>query len=95
MATGPELGDLVGSIDGEPAFGGSDLCVASYDAMGTFQWIRIAGSTETDSASSCTYDPAAGIVYLSVNTLGGLDGMASRGLGDLAFARFTASGQPL
>src|SRR5204862_6928511 len=56
-------GELLLSPFGEGGYGGRDIFVAQYDARGTRQWLRNAGSSGFDSARSLTLD-AAGNIYL-------------------------------
>jgi hypothetical protein len=79
-------------FDGQPYAGGAnDFCVIAWNADGTHAFTRSGGSAGSDAASSIALAPN-GLVYVSIITDASLDGVAPRGLGDVAVVKLDPSG---
>lgn len=85
-----------GAFDGEVNAGGQDLCLVTWRDDGSHAFTRLAGSTGSDSPSSCVFDAArSDLLYISLNSDGALDGSPNRGASDAAVAKFDALGTRL
>jgi len=79
-----------GGLDGTNA-GSSDLFVVKYNSSGTKQWTKQLGTSSEDRANGVATD-SSGNVYVTGNTMGGLDGNTSAGNQDLFVVKFNSSG---
>ena len=83
-------GDTQGGLDGTNA-GSSDLFVVKYNSSGTKQWTKQLGTWNDDLASGVATD-SSGNVYVTGDTLAGLDGNTNAGSSDLFVVKYNSSG---
>ncbi|MDW8310960.1 MAG: SBBP repeat-containing protein, partial [Verrucomicrobiales bacterium] len=83
-------GATQGSLSGGNA-GRYDLFVAKYDPAGNRLWLRQRGTDERDFAYGVAAD-AAGNIYVTGYTGGGLDGNSNIGQWDIFLTKFDAAG---
>lgn len=88
IAAGFTQGDLFAPNGGTNR---PDLFVAKYDGDGTLLWGRQLGSDTTDNAAGVATD-AAGNVYVTGYTFGGLDGNNSAGDADAFLVKYDRDG---
>lgn len=79
-----------GGLDRLQNSGGSDIFLAGYSAKGKKLWVRQMGAASDDYAFGVALD-AAGNVYLTGETAGGLDGNVNKGAYDLFVMRLDAA----
>ncbi|HEX7699303.1 MAG TPA: hypothetical protein VF403_01195, partial [Kofleriaceae bacterium] len=79
---------------GQPYYGGgNDFCAIALDRDGAPLWTRIYGGPTIDEASSIAFDASVtGLLYISIYSDGGLDGMPSRGGNDIGVAKIDTTG---
>ncbi|MBI3562136.1 MAG: SBBP repeat-containing protein [Gammaproteobacteria bacterium] len=84
-------GSTKGGLDGNTNVGSDDLFVVKYDSAGVRQWTRQLGSIDSDIAKSVATD-AGDNVYVTGNTLGGLDGNTGTGRSELFVVKYDSTG---
>ena len=92
--TGTTNGDLDGPGIGDPLVGGTDFFLAKFDASGNLLFTRQLGTPTDDSAFGVAVARLAvgGNVFVTGETLGGLDGNPSAGDFDLFLSKFDPFG---
>jgi hypothetical protein len=91
---GTTYGDLDGPGIGDPLVGGTDFFLAKCDASGSLLFTRQLGTPTDDSAFGVAVARLAvgGNVFVTGETLGGLDGNLSVGDFDLSLSKFDPFG---
>jgi hypothetical protein len=81
-------------VGGDPLFGGVDFFLAKFDPSGNLLFTRQLGTVPTDSAFGVAASRLAvgGNVFVTGETLGGLDGNISADNFDLFLAKFDPFG---
>lgn len=85
------VGRTEGELGGRANSGRADAFVVKYTASGNRQWIRLLGSTGSESAAAVAANDS-GSVYVAGGTWGALGGRAITGRKDGFVARYDASG---
>jgi len=88
---GYTTGDLDGESNANP--GTADIFLTKYDASGTRQWTRLAGTTGGDESGwSAVAVDGSGNIYVTGWTSGNLDGETNAGGSDAVLIKYNASG---
>nr|WP_227026951.1 SBBP repeat-containing protein [Corallococcus soli] len=86
------VGTATAGLDGNAQTGPKDVFVTKYDAAGTKQWTRQMGAAGQNTMGRRAATDAAGNVYVSGWTYGGLDGNPLMGAQDLFVIKYNAAG---
>lgn len=87
-------GGVTSTFNGQVPLGGVDCLVMKLIPNGDFAWTRFLGTNLDDRGKDVAID-AAGNIYISGETAGGLDGQASSGGVDAFLAKFDTNGNRL
>jgi len=91
FVAGYTTGDLDGESNANP--GTADIFLTKYDASGTRQWTRLAGTTGGDESGwSAVAVDGSGNIYVTGWTSGNLDGETNAGGSDAVLIKYNASG---
>ncbi|RKH21181.1 hypothetical protein D7X74_01985 [Corallococcus sp. CA047B] len=85
-------GFTTGGLDGNTRTGDKDVFVTKYDAAGTRQWTRQMGAAGQNTVGRRAATDAAGNVYVSGWTYGGLDGNTRQGVQDAFVIKYDSAG---
>lgn len=88
------VGKTLGDMDGYTNAGQDDAFVAKFNSMGQKEWIFQFGTSSVDRAHGVATD-AAGNIFVSGQTKGGILGMAHIGLEDSFVVKFASNGSQL
>ncbi len=83
-----------GDLDGNTNSGGTDIVLVKWSSAGTRLFTKQRGSSADDYAIGLDAT-ANGQIFVSVRTLGGLDGYMNAGMDDIAVMRFDTDGNKL
>ncbi|MBU8899765.1 SBBP repeat-containing protein [Corallococcus sp. M34] len=86
------VGSTDAGLDGNVRTGRYDAFVTKYDASGNKQWTRQVGATSQDTIGRRASADAAGNVFVSGWTTGGLDGNTRVGGQDFFVVKYNAAG---
>ncbi len=86
-------GTVSGALGDTLARGGDDAFVAKYDVDGTEAWVQRFGTSGQDTPARVSVD-AAGAVFVSGATSGGIDGAVNAGGTDAFVRAFSDDGTP-
>ncbi|RKH35919.1 hypothetical protein D7Y13_00550 [Corallococcus praedator] len=86
------VGTATGGLDGNTRTGDKDVFVTKYDAAGTRQWTRQMGAAGQNTVGRRAATDAAGNVYVSGWTYGGLDGNTRQGVQDAFVIKYDSAG---
>jgi len=84
-------GDTEGGLDGNTSAGGWDLFVVKYNSSGTKQWTKLLGTSSWETGYGVATD-SSGNVYVTGDTLAGLDGNTNAGCNDIFVVKYNSSG---
>jgi hypothetical protein len=84
-------GHTTGNLDGNINAGGYDIFLIKYDATGIKQWTRQIGTSSHDYGEGVATD-SSGNIYVTGDTLGGLDGNINAGNEDIFLVKYAPSG---
>ena len=84
-------GFTFGGLDGNTNAGGADIFLVKYDSAGTKQWARQLGTITNDYTHGVAVD-SSGNIYVTGETLGGLDGNANAGNWDIFLVKYDSAG---
>jgi hypothetical protein len=80
-----------GGLDGNTNAGGADIFLVKYDSAGTKQWTRQLGTTTNDYVHGVAVD-SSGNIYVTGETMGGLDGNTNAGNWDIFLVKYDSAG---
>ena len=84
-------GFAYGGLDGNTYVGLADIFLMKYNATGVKEWTRQIGTASSDIGNGVTTD-SSGNIYVTGNTLGGLDGNTNAGGNDIFLMKYNATG---
>ena len=84
-------GETNGGLDGNTNTGEYDVFLVMYDSLGTKQWTRQFGSSYSDIGRGVAVD-GSGNIYITGETVGGLDGNTNAGSYDMFLVKYNSSG---
>jgi hypothetical protein len=89
------VGEILGSLDGQPAYGNIDIVIAKYNIDGIYQWVRILGSSNNDQGFGIAID-SSNSAYITGYASGSLDSQTYYGgTSDIIIAKYSSAGTKL
>lgn len=88
------VGDTFGGLDGNTNQGSNDIFLAKYDTNGNKLWTKQLGTTTSDEGVAVAVDPD-GDIFVTGDTLGGLDGNTNQGNRDMFLTKYDTNGNIL
>jgi hypothetical protein len=80
-----------GGLDGNTNSGSLDIFLVKFNSSGTKQWTKQLGTSYVDYGRGVTTD-SSGNIYVTGDTLGGLDGNTNSGFEDISLIKYNSSG---
>jgi uncharacterized delta-60 repeat protein len=80
-----------GGLDGNTSSGSLDIFLVKYNSSGSKQWTKQRGTSYVDYGRGVTTD-SSGNIYVTGETLGGLDGNTNSGFEDIFLVKYNSSG---
>jgi uncharacterized delta-60 repeat protein len=84
-------GSTEGGLDNNTNSGSGDIFLVKYNSSGTKQWTQQLGTSSTDYGNGIAVDSSDNI-YITGQTLGGLDNNTNSGNSDLFLVKYNSSG---
>jgi len=84
-------GNTWGGLEGNNNSGSQDMFLVKYNSSGVKQWTQQLGTSSGDSGSGVTLDSSNNI-YVTGDTLGGLDGNTNSGSQDIILVKYNSNG---